>query len=825
MSILIKEIEELLYEGAPDFKIAQVIKQELQKYYKTLPDTFKNSSGKAFLVKHTRQIDKIISTVYSVVLRDSFAHYMPLKNAIPIVLVALGSYGREQMSVKSDIDLMIVYRDLNGYNTLPMIEKILYLLWDSGLKIGHRVHEIGTLFEASNSDLTIKSAILESRYIDGSKFLWTEVENVLNQIRKTKPEEFIKAKLQERKAMQLKYPLSMEPNLKEGIGGFRDANSVYWIGKVLYNTPRIKDLSEDIVQERDYREFRIALEFLFRVRSALHILSKKKSDILRMEMLPQIAELLNIEPTPHAQMRLAKRVIDQLKAINLYSRIWISEMVTNIVPNEYNGYLMIESVGLNLSHTLKELIEYANDKPFDVHPQLLKALIHAKRPERPDLELYETIIDIFHTKYSHSILKAVWQVRLLGYLIQPLKKIISMPQFDGYHKYPVDKHSLEALRELENIQEPLLKEIYENLESEVRYLLKIVVLLHDAGKGRKKDHYSVGVSLFRIFAKKLKMSNEFIEIGSKLIQYHTLMSVTAQREDIYSEKVVMSFASRFGNKLMLDLIYLLTYADMKAVGSNVYNDFTKNLLQTLYKNSLEAIKNDTLLSETARRVTRIESLQRSSTFNELPRTLRKKILSIPSNAFFIRHTTKHIINLAQEAYKTEDYRYQIHNSEHLSIEIIRRYDLNLAWLLTQLKRLPVVSMEIVKLFDGLKYFKIDFNEKLDDDIPLIKDIIESSFQPHPKLKLTKPKIKPKEVTIDCNHSVEYATLKLRTKDQAGLLAYLIKLFDKYGIDIASAKVHTLKGRVNDLFLIEKNGNFCNNINKIEKELLESVCAE
>jgi len=176
----------------------------------------------------------------------------------------------------------------------------------------------------------------------------------------------------------------------------------------------------------------------------------------------------------------------------------------------------------------------------------------------------------------------------------------------------------------------------------------------------------------------------------------------------------------------------------------------------------------------------------------------------------------------KKASEVEDFIYSISNKRFLTIEVIRKKDFNLAYLLHKLNRFQVVSMEIVKLFDGLKYFKIDFNEKIEkDDIFMLENFIKDSFLPQTKLNLKKPKIKKREISIDCNHSKEYATFKLTTKDQSGLLAYLINLFDSFGIDIATAKIHTQKGRVNDLFLIEKNGKFCSNLELlINSEILD-----
>jgi [protein-PII] uridylyltransferase len=268
-------IEELLYENAADFEIAKVLKKDIKLYFETLEDTFATSGGKDFLVKHTKKIDSILKLVYKVAHRSMFGDYAPMKNSIPIALVALGSYGREQLCVHSDIDLMLVYKDIPGYNTKEMLEKILYILWDTGLRLGHRVHTVEDLFEVSKTDITIKTALIESRFIEGSHFIWTETQNALSQIRHDDIEGFIRLKLEEQEKKHHRFPITMEPNLKDGSGGFRDANLVYWVGKVLYNTDNIKSLPSNIIDEKEYKEFRIALEFLFRVRSSLNLVSGK----------------------------------------------------------------------------------------------------------------------------------------------------------------------------------------------------------------------------------------------------------------------------------------------------------------------------------------------------------------------------------------------------------------------------------------------------------------------------------------------------------------------------------------------------------------------
>ena len=810
------KIEELLEQNAPDFEIAKLIREDLKNYYSTLPEIFKQSGGKDFLVKHTRKIDSIIKLVYRIATRSMFGQYFPTKNAVPLTIAALGSYGREQLSPKSDIDILFVYQELPAYNTKALIEKMYYLLVDSGLKLGHRVHEIGELESAAQSDVTIKTALLESRFVDGSKYLWFDVENALQHIRHTNQKEFILEKIQERREKRAKYPLMMEPNLKEGVGGFRDANLVYWIGKLLYNAPTIKDLPKEIVDEKNYAKFRTALEFLFKVRSALHLAVKKKTDQLRLEYIPEVASLLGYKHNPNSHLVFAKRVNKSLRVIWLYSRIWMDALASDIVPI-YKNYLKPDREFKDTKEALSFLIKNANQK-FHSHPKLNLELLEVKK-EKDSQKLNNLIIDIFKAKYTSSILLALSEANRLGTYIQPIKKIEAWPQFDGYHKYPVDTHLIKCVEELEDIKNPLIKELYDKLPEDKKLILKLATFLHDAGKGRPTDHHQVGATLFKIYTKKLGLSNEDIELGSKLVLYHNMLSQTAQKEDIYNPKTVAKFAALFPSKLELDMILILTYADTRGVGSNIYNEFTARLFETLYNHSLEFLKHEEFLDELSKRAKRVQTLKRSEQFKSLPKTLQRKILNIESNLPFIRYTTARIIEIAKRAVDITEYEYEITNNKFLTIEIIKQKPLDLGYLLSKLSNFNLVNMDIIKLFDNKKYFKIDFNQKVNEDyIEEIKRIVDNSFLEQKMIKLPQPDIKREDVTIDCEHSTNYALMRLEAKDQKGLLAYLMNIFEKLGIEIVSSKIYTHKYKVNDLFLIEKNGNFCNNMNYIIEQL-------
>ena len=809
------QIETLLYEEAPDFEISKLLKKDIKEYFGTLEESFATSSGKGFLLKHTRKIDSIIEMVYKVAMRSMFGTYMPMKSTLPITLVALGSYGREQLCVYSDIDLMIVYKEVPGYNTKEMIEKILYILWDAGLKLGHRVHEVGELFEVSQTDITIKTSMIESRFLEGSKQLWSQIENELSQIRKDKQEAFIQAKIEEMQTLHKKYPLSMEPNLKEGEGGFRNANLVFWLGNILHNVDKIKNLDESIVSKKEYSEFWEALEFLFKVRSALHLAAGKKEDRLRLELIPPVAKYLGYE---HNHMKFARKVISYLKTIKLHTTIWIDALTscyskeTMLCPKHSDSFYL---------QLMEQLVTAPADK-FPVHPSFLKALNFSKRSANVDEAIYKSILKLFEQEQSHLVLTTLIDSRLLGYTIPYMKKVINLPQFDGYHQHSVGIHSVKSVEALENIKDKRVSVLYEKLNNKEKIFIKAVTLIHDAGKGRKRDHSEVGTILFKGFAKRLNFSEDETRMGKNLILYHTLMSTTAQREDLHSENVILKFSSHFPTQKELDFIYILTYADMNGVGvTSIYNDFNSRLINNLYLQSSLAISNIKLLQETTKRVKKEKKLKQLESFKALPKSLQKKVLNINSDLFFIKNTAQRVINITQKAHQLKDYEFVISNNKFLTIEILRKKNLDLSYLLHKLSNLNVVQMDIYKLFSGIKYFRIDFDETINEgDYIHLNEIITNALEKVHTLKLKKPQIAANDIHIECDHSKEHAMMQLQCKDQKGLISYIINIFDNLGIDISSAKIHTKRNKINDLFLIEKNGNFCHNTNSIIKELTE-----
>jgi [protein-PII] uridylyltransferase len=801
---------------------------EVKEYLHSLRDSFKQSQGKDFLYKHTKAIDKFITQAYKEVLDEEFGDYLPMKNSIPIALVAMGSYGREQLCVYSDIDIMIVYEDIKGYNGEMLVQKIVTKLFDTGLKIGHRVHQVDELLSVSQTDITIKTALLESRYIAGSNFVWTKTQNMLQKIRKDNPKKFIDEKIEEYLQRYKKYPVTVEPDIKNTHGGFRDANLIYWIGNILFGVSKIKEIG---FKEEQYNEFRKAMEYLFRIRAALHIANKRKNDTLRFQDLSDVANLLNDNDSYRDKFKLVTKTLQSLDTIKIYTKIWLDilvkkyyfkkENITKIKKIDTGIYLLGNCLlasrkqNRGLKSYLHYLIKYDS---YALSPSFVQALLEAK-----NRGLGQEVKAIFYADDSYNILKSLHECQKLATVIPPMAKVMFMPQFDGYHHYSVHKHSLltlKLLQEFQNDEDGVIKDLYNGLNSDEKAMLKLVALLHDAGKGRKSDHSEIGARIFKQFAQKIDMP--FVQTGVKLIKIHTFMSIVSQREDLYDDTVIMKFLADVGDAQTLKFLYLLTVCDMKAVGGNIYNHFTKKLLRTLYNRSLELITQTNTLDEIAKRVKVEKKLLKSSCYERLEKSLQKKVLAIESNLIFLKQDVDEICSIAAQADTTNDYSYDVKNDDHLCIEIIRKKQLNIAYLLAELKRLEVVNMDIYKLFEDLKYFKIDFFHKVEPfEVETVKKIIENSFDMQKQVRLKNVKIYPKEVSIDCNHSKTVALMRLNCQNQSGLLAHVSKVFEDFGIDIVSAKVNTHKNRARDLFLIQKSDKICNNVEKV----IGLLCAE
>ena len=386
-----------------------------------------------------------------------------------------------------------------------------------------------------------------------------------------------------------------------------------------------------------------------------------------------------------------------------------------------------------------------------------------------------------------------------------------LPQFDGYHHYPVDIHSIECVNALENIKEDFIQKLHDKLSSDEKMILKIVTLFHDTGKGRKQDHSEVGAKVIAPFMKRLGIKEELIKRSVILVKHHILMSSVAFKENIHNEKTLYKFMSKIEDAKNLDLLYILTYADITGVGGDTFNSFNSTLLLDLYKNALEIAQNSERITDAKKRLIIENRVKKNEDFKQLTKLQQKKIITIESNLFFFKHTANEIIEISKTARGIKEYDFTLKNKNSLTIEIFRKIPINIGYLLSKLAPLNIANMEIFTLFDGVKYFRIDFIKNVTgNELVEVEETIDASFDMSKEVVLRDIKIKDEEINIDCDHSLAHAEISVHTANQKGLLSYIMHIFEELNINIITAKIHSSKYKVKDSFLIEKQNEICNN---------------
>ena len=827
------EIENVIENGGSDFELSKLFKQYIKEYKTALPQLFESSQGKDFLVKHTKKLDAIISLMYKTILRRTFGDYLPMRNSIPIAIIALGSYGREQLAVHSDIDLLIVYEEIQGYQTELIIEKLFYLALDAGLKLGHRVHTVNDLFQASLEDLTIKTALLENRFIVGSTFTWHNAGREFKRVRLHEQKEFILAKIKEAQLRRKKYPLSMEPNIKESVGGLRDSHLLFWIAHTIYGVTSLHELAGRLFSELEYKEYRIALELLYRVRSALHLIRNKQEDKLLLEYVPEVSAMLGFKK----QQKMVSKVLEAQWRISNFTKIFVKKMVRPYIADMAyvskfrhhqirKGVYELENrlyASYNLKildiNTLLEILVSREDKVHQYDAGFLNQFTYTQITHPLEKRTYQLLRQLLSKKHLYSYLKLFYDAGVLHHLFANFRKVMHLPQFDGYHHYPVDIHSIKCVQALENIQEDFIAELHNALSAEEKLILKIATLFHDTGKGRKQDHSEVGARLIAPFLTKLGLSQELIQRAIILVKHHILMSSVAFKENIHNEKRLYSFMSKIQDTKNLNLLYILTYADINGVGGDTYNSFNSKLLYDLYINALEIAENSDRITDAKKRLIVENRIKKNATFQALSRLQQKKILTIESNLFFFKHSVDDILEIYKIAKEIQEYDFKIKNKENLTIEIYRKIPLNIGYLLSSLANLNVANMEIFTLFDNVKYFRIDFTKNVQgNELVAVEDIIDNAFDMTRQVHIHNINIASSEITLDCDYSKTHAEISVHTSNQKGLLAYIMNIFETLHINIVTAKIHSSKYKVKDSFLIEKQNKLCDNRDKIFKLL-------
>ena len=549
-----------------------------------------------------------------------------------MTLVAVGGYGRGELSPQSDIDLLF----LTPYKRAPwheqLVEWLLYLLWDLGLKVGQATRSAEECIRHAKEDITIRTALLEMRWLWGDENLYADlVKRYQQNVVEGTAEEFFAAKLEERNQRHermgdVRYVL--EPNVKEGKGGLRDLQLLFWIARYQYGVVAVEDLVQaQVISAEAAARFVKAQSFLWTVRCHLHYITERAEDRLTFDVQPEIAARMGYADRAGSRgvERFMKHFYLVAKNVGDLTRLFCSlaeERQKSMAKTSLLSRLKRKKGGLVDGFRQDgERLNVVDDTQFETDPLAMIRLFHASLEH--DLDIHPHALDLVQRhlrlldaktrrqseamrlfmailtshKNPEVALRHMNEAGVLGRLIPDFGRVVAQMQYDMYHVYTVDEHTIQAIGILHAIEVgqlsqhlPVSTSIIHKIDS--RPLLYLAVFLHDVAKGRNGDHSVLGAEVATKLGPMLGLSAAETETVSWLVRQHLLMSNTAFKRDIDDPKTISDFVAVVQSPERLRLLMLLTVSDIRAVGPTVWNAWKAGLLRELYLRAEEAMTGD-----------------------------------------------------------------------------------------------------------------------------------------------------------------------------------------------------------------------------------------
>lgn len=593
--------------------------------------------------------DCLVTSAWKFATEIQFPSHNPTE-AEKLSIISVGGYGRREMAPFSDVDLLF----LTPYKMTPwsenVIETVLYLLWDLKLKVGHSSRSIKDCLRLGSEDYTIRTAMLEHRFVCGDINLASQLNDKLwKNLFSGTAKDFISAKLIERENRHEKHGqrYMVEPNVKEGKGGLRDLQSLYWIAKYVYQTQNISDLVDlNVFRSDEYLQFEQAEEFLWAVRCQMHHLADRAIEQLSFDLQVEVASAMGyhdsrdqraVEIFMQDYFRHATRVGDltrifltSLEAVHAKDEPLL-ERIFKRKPKIDNDYIVIhnrlaiksEKEFLTNPINLLKLFSEALRTGLLIHPNAMRLvsanLAMVNNEFRASTEAQQIFLELL-LKHGNPE-RALRRMNELGFLakfIPEFEPIVAMMQFNMYHSFTVDEHTIQCLKTLAQIEKGELVEQLPIASSILkdgvnRKVIYIALLLHDIGKGRSDDHSILGAKIAKQVSPRLGLNKQETETVEWLVRYHLLMSDMAQKRDISDPRTVRDFAKAVQSVKRLNLLTVLTVCDIRSVGPDTWNNWKATLIRQLYAET------KAILEQGA------EALNRENRMTEAKKALREKL--------------------------------------------------------------------------------------------------------------------------------------------------------------------------------------------------------
>ena len=783
-----------------------------------------------------------------------------------ITLVAVGGYGRGELNPFSDIDIMFLHDGVLPVTTVEDIaQKLLYFLWDMRLDVGYSVRKIADCVEMAAADGTVKTALMDARFLSGSRPLFVNLTKVIfGQILPKSSDSFIKEKVADMKSRRDKYGSTvylLEPNLKEGEGGLRDLQTAMWVARVKYKFTDMRELIiKGIVVEEELETYHSALDYLWRICNELHYFNNRKNDQLTFDAQVHLAgflgykdsgRVLAVEDFMRDYYRHANKV--EHFTSSLVSRcIWRDEGALKIL-----GYFVRRPVGDGCFVLKGELI-VPDESVVEKNPLVMMKIFELAQKHgvtlnvrvkglirknlalindkfRRSREVNQSFLNILRsTKGVADTLRIMHHLEFLNRYIPELEHIYCKVQHDMYHIYTVDIHTLFAVEQTEKMLNGEFREIMPlpcAIASEIGKpeLLMLAVMFHDIGKGSGGGHAEKGGAMIPTIARRMGLSKEDSERLEFLVRQHLQFAHISQRRDLNDEKMIAQFARQMGTSENLKMLYLLTVADVRAVGSDVWTTWKASLFQELFEKAFSILDRGGFEVEaSSERVTSMIKKITEILDDEFPAAeIRQELKAMPvrlllSNpAAVIAEQARLLLGLERSdillrlSHQAEggysEYTICAHDMPGLFSRItgvmaanginILGAQINTSKNGKVLDILQVNSPQGNLVTDSTRWDKIeqDMRQVIHGEVQ-VSDLVARRKRPTLLTARPAPRFATK-VDIDNEVSDDYTVIDILTHDKVGLLYLITSTLAEMGLYIGVSKISTKVDQVADVFYV------------------------
>ena len=807
----------------------------------------KNNNGVLFNKSHGNLVDKLIIEI----VKD-------IQITFPVsdfCLIAVGGYGRHDLSPKSDVDLLFIYKKSNK-NIRDFITQLNNTLWDIGLEVGISFLTIKQALIDSKKDIKTITKFVETRFIIGDEIQYGEfVRSIKILIGKQNPLKLSELKLielVERHDYRIGIKSNLEPNIKEGIGGLRDIHTILWVSIFMFNIYKLEDLTSiNIYTKEEIKELKNAWKFLLTIRAFIHLFNESKGDVLSIENQLKISKKLSYKDKKKEKgvEIFMKDLFVNVAKINSLLRTFYSKLPEDLIiktiykrkPTKTKSLekeFIIEKGFLNLkNNTPKNLqLKWANvfEKSLEhnllIHPRFLKTVEERRKvlKKTTDKQHLQSFLNIVVSKKNPiQALHDFNDTQLFSEIFPEFGRVWGQVQFDIYHHYTTDEHLLLTLHNLNELrQKSFYNEIYSRLSS--REALHIALLFHDIGKKGPKSHSVYGTELTNKILKRLPVSQEVKELTLWLVEHHLVMSDTAFKNDTQSSEAIAKFTSIANTEEKINSLFLFTLCDIASVGPNILNEWRISLLRSLFYNAKDFLQRglDTKTYSSSVQESLKKSVIQQSDIS-LKKFINKSIKEFPA-PFWEAFSSRMIVDIFKIYQKNKKAKIinsvnflNYENKEYSAVVVTSKNrpgilkDIVSGFTHSQSNILSsrIISLnnnQVIDVFWVTNFFNkgvLDLNEQKRTAKHVMSALNQKDFKPLQSFTKDQQKLAVNpQITIDNEMSKQVTTFQILSGDRPGLLMDILGVFHDKQISVQSAKISTYGEKVFDIFQLTNRNN-------------------